>query len=261
MGIGAILVARGATVDPDQELARALAAAATHFDAAGLACDYAALGASPERGHLAVCLAALETFDPGQVRIGARMAFWINIFNAGVLRDAPELAFAGDEREMATFFERPRLGIFAQRYSLDDIYHGLLRGNAPAHGSLHAPMRRDDPRLAHMPIAFDERLHFALFRGSRASPAFRVFEGGRLDLQLEDAATQYVQRMTLVEQDGGTVTAPKLMQWYAADFGGARGVLEFVLARLDDAALERVERAGGRIRLRYGAFDWTLERR
>jgi hypothetical protein len=64
-----------------------------------------------------------------------------------------------------------------------------------------------------------------------------------------------------VEPDGGTVTAPKLMQWYAADFGGERGVLEFVLARLDDAALERVERAGGRIRLRYGAFDWTLERR
>lgn len=248
-------------MDPDQELARALAAAATHFDAEGRACDYAALGASRERGHLAVCLAALETFDPRQVRIAAQMAFWINIFNAGVLRDAPELAFAADEQEVATFFERPRLGIFAQRYSLDDIYHGLLRGNAPAHGRLHAPMRRDDPRLAHMPIAFDERLHFALFGGSRASPAFRVFEGGRLDLQLEDAATRYVQRMTLVEQDGGTVTAPKLMQWYAADFGGERGVLEFVLARLDDAALERLERAGGRIRLRYGAFDWTLDRR
>jgi hypothetical protein len=112
-----------------------------------------------------------------------------------------------------------------------------------------------------MPIAFDERLHFALFRGSRSSPALRVFEGGRLDLQLEDAATRYVRRLARVEPDGGTVTAPKLMQWYAADFGGERGVLEFVLARLDDAALERVERAGGRIRLRYGAFDWTLERR
>jgi hypothetical protein len=246
---------------PDEELAPALAAAATHFDAEGLACDYAALGASRERGHLAVCLAALETFDPRRVRIAAQMAFWINIFNAGVLRDAPELAFAGDEQEMATFFARPRLRIFAQQYSLDEIYHGLLRGNVPAHGRLHAPMRRDDPRLAHMPIAFDERLHFALFRGSRSSPAFRVFEGGRLDLQLEEAATHYVRRMARVEHDGATVTAPKLLQWYASDFGGERGVLEFVLARLDDASLERVERAGGRLRLRYGAFDWTLERR
>jgi hypothetical protein len=246
---------------PDRELALALAAAATHFDAEGLACDYAVLAASRERGHLAVCLGALQTFDPGQVRIAAQMAFWINIFNAGVLRDAPELEFAGDEEEIETFFERPRLAIFGQQYSLDDIYHGLLRGNAPAHGRLQAPMRRDDPRLAHMPIAFDERLHFALFRGSRSSPAFRVFEGGKLDLQLEEAATHYVRRMARVEHDGATVTAPKLLQWYASDFGGERGVLEFVLARLDDASLERVERAGGRIRLRYGAFDWTLNRR
>ena len=248
-------------MDPGEELARALAAAATHFDAEGLACDYAALAASRERGHLAVCLAALETFDPGQVRIAARMAFWINVFNAGVLRDAPELEFAGEEQGMATFFERPRLGIFAQRYSLDEVYHGLLRGNVPAHGRMQAPMRRDDPRLAHMPIAFDERLHFALFRGARSSPAFRVFEAGKLDLQLEEAATQYVRRMARVEDDGGALTAPKLLQWYANDFGGERGVLEFVLARLDDAALERVERRGGRIRLRYGAFDWTLNRR
>lgn len=248
-------------MDPGEELARALAAAAAYFDAGGLVCDYAALAASRERGHLAVCLAALETFDPGQVRIAARMAFWINVFNAGVLRDAPELEFAGDEPETAAFFERPRLSIFAQRYSLDEIYHGLLRGNVPVHGRLQAPMRRDDPRLAHMPIAFDERLHFALFRGARSSPAFRVFDAGKLDVQLEEAATQYVRRMARVEDDGSTVTAPKLLQWYANDFGGERGVLEFVLARLDDAVLERVERRGGRIRLRYGAFDWTLNRR
>ena len=248
-------------MEPEHKLAQALAAAAVHFDAQGLACDYRALAASRERGHLAVCLAELETFDPKQVRIAAQMSFWINLSNAGVLRDAPELEFAGDEQEMQTFFERPRLRIFGQPYSLDEIYHGLLRGNAPAHGRLQAPMRRDDPRLAHMPIAFDERLHFALYRGSRSSPAFRVFEGGKLDLQLEQAATEYVQRLARVEHDGATLTAPKLLQWYAEDFGGERGVLEFVVARLDDAALERVERAGGRIRLRYGAFDWTLNRR
>ena len=232
-----------------------------HFDAPGLACDYRALAASRERGHLAVCLARLEDFDPKQVRIAAQMAFWINLFNAAVLRDAPELTLAGDEREMEAFFERPRLRIFGHQFSLDEIYHGLLRGNAPAHGRLQAPMRRDDPRLAHMPIAFDERLHFALFRGTRSSPAFRVFEGGKLDLQLEEAATEYVQRLARVEHDGATLTAPKLLQWYAEDFGGERGVLEFVLARLDDASLERAERAGERIRLRYGTFDWTLNRR
>ncbi len=248
-------------MEPDRELAQALAALAAHFDAEGLACDYAALAASRERGHLAVCLARLETLDPRQVRIAAKLAFWINVFNAGVLRDAPELEFAGGERDMEAFFERPRLRIFGQQFSLDEIYHGLLRGNLPAHGRLHAPMLRDDPRLAHMPIAFDERLHFALFRGSRSSPAFRVFESGMLEVQLEEAAALYLQRMAQVERDGSAVTVPKLLQWYAKDFDGESGVLEFVLRRLDDASVERAERNIGRIKLRYGAFDWTLNRR
>jgi len=248
-------------MEPDRELPQALAALAKYFDAEGLACDYAALAASGERGHLAVCLAELETFDPEQVRIAAQMAFWINVFNAGVLRDAPELEISGDVEEIGTFFERPRLKIFGQQFSLNEIYHGLLRGNVPAHGRLQVPMRRDDPRLAYMPIAFDERLHFALFCGARSSPAFRVFDGGELDVQLEEAAERYIRRMTRVEPDGSVLTVPKLLQWYAKDFGGESGVLEFVLGRLDDASLELAERDIGHLKLRYGAFDWTLNRR
>lgn len=248
-------------MEPERELPQALAAVAAHFDAEGLACDYAALAASRERGHLAVCLAGLETFDPRQVRIAAQTAFWINVFNAGVLRDAPELELDASERGMEEFFERPRLRIFGQPFSLDEIHHGLLRGNVPAHGRLRAPMRRDDPRLAYTPIALDERLHFALFRASRSSPAFCVFEGGKLDLQLEDAAARYIRRMVQVEGDGSVVAMPKLLQWYAEDFGGESEVLEFVLRRLDDASLERAERNLGRLKLRYDAFDWTLNRR
>lgn len=248
-------------MEPDRELPQALAALAKYFDGEGLACDYAALAASRERGHLAVCLANLERFDPGLVRIGAQMAFWINVHNAGVLRDAPELYISGDEEELVAFFERPRLEIHGQAYSLDDIYHGLLRGNVPAHGKLLAPMRRDDPRLAYMPIAFDERLHFALFRGSRSSPAFRVFEGGRLDVELEEAAARYIRRLAKVEADGSAVTVPKLLQWYAKDFGGESEMLEFVLRRLDEASAERADRNIAHLKIRYDAYDWALGRR
>ena len=250
-------------MDPDRDLPQALAALGAYFDAEGLACDYAALAASRERGHLAVCLAALETFDPRQVRIAAQMAFWVNVFNAGVLRDAPELALELEAAEPGTlaFFGRPRLTIFGLQFSLDDIYHGLLRGNAAAHGRLQAPMRRDDPRLAYTPIAFDERVHFALFGGARSSPAFCVFAGGSLDAQLEGAATRYIRRLAQVAPDGSAVTVPRLLQWYAKDFGDERDVLEFVLNRLDEASLERAERNISRLKLRFDAYDWTLNRR
>jgi hypothetical protein len=250
-------------MEPDRELPQALAAMVRFFDAEGQACDVDALTAAGERGHLAVCLAELESFDPKRVRIAAQTAFWINVFNAGVLRDAPELGLEleGAEQDRAAFFERPRLKIFGQLFSLDDIYHGLLRGNAPAHGRLHAPMKRDDPRLAYTPIAFDERVHFALYCGARSSPAFRVFEGGKLDAQLEAAAVRYLRRMTQVEPDGSALSVPKLLQWYAKDFGGENGVLEFVLRRLDDAAVELAERNIERITVRYAANDWALTRR
>ena len=152
----------------DQPLAAALEAAkAAHFDPRGAAGDYATLAASPERARLAACLAEIEGFDIRRAHIPSQMAFWINVFNAGVLRDASELRLAASARDVQGFFERPRLKVGAHQYSLDEIEHGLLRGNAPKPGSKRAPMERGDPRLEYMPILFDERMHFGLHSACR----------------------------------------------------------------------------------------------
>jgi hypothetical protein len=151
--------------------------------------------------------------------------------------------------------------MFGHRFSLDDIHHGLLRGNLPKHGRQRGPMGRDDPRRAYMPIAYDERMHFAMYCAVRSSPALRVFEPGKVDVQLEEAAADYIQRTARVEREGAVVTAPRLLQWYAQDFGGESGVLEFVLGRLDEQAVEKVDRKRGRVKLQYSGFDWALNRR
>jgi hypothetical protein len=246
----------------EQQLAEALGAVrSAHFDAGGTACDYTAFTASREHGRLAACLSGLDSFDPKQVRFGAQTAFWINVFNAGVLRDCAELALLASERDREAFFERPRLKVAGHAFSLDDIYHGLLRGNLPKHGHLRAPMSRTDPRLAYMPIAFDERMHLALHTAARSSPALRSFDPGKLDVQLEQAAADYIQRTSRVERDGTRVVAPKLLHWYAKDFGGETGVLAFVLGRLDDASVDLADRHLGREKLKYEDFDWRLNGR
>jgi len=246
----------------EQRLEEVLAAVrAAHFDADGTACDYAAFTASREHGRLAACLSELDSFDPKRVRFGAQTAFWINVFNAGVLRDAAELQFSSSERDRDAFFERPRLKVSGHSFSLDDIYHGLLRGNLPKHGHLRSPMSRTDPRLAYMPIAFDERMHLALHTAARSSPALRAFQGGKLDVQLEQAAASYIQRTSRVEREGALVMAPRLLHWYAKDFGGERGVLAFVLGRLDDESVDMADRHRGREKLKYADFDWRLNLR
>jgi Protein of unknown function, DUF547 len=247
----------------DRQLGEAIEAAkAAHFDARGAACDYAALAASRERGLLSDSLAGLEGIDVRRMQIPAQMAFWINVFNAGVLRDAQELAAAASVPQVEAFFERPRLRIGAHSYSLDDIEHGLLRGNVPKPGRKRAPMPRGDPRLDYMPIVFDERMHFGLHSACRSSPPLRVFEEGKLDRQLEEAAADYVRRTVRVERRGAVISVPRLFRWFADDFGGEGSIVEFVVARIEDeAAVEMVDRRLGSVKLYYTEFDWKLNRK
>ena len=239
----------------DSQLAEALEAAkAAHFDAAGAACDYAALATSKERGKLAACLASLERFDPKRLSIPGQTAFWLNAYNACVLHDAAEFGAEG-------FFERRRVRVAGHDWSLDDIEHGLLRGNVPKYGSLRAPMKKSDPRLAFVPLTYDERMHFAMYCACRSSPPLRVLHGERLDAELEAAARDYLRATVRVKDEGARIKVPKIFRWYADDFGGESGVLEFVVARLDEASVELVDRRQGSVRLKYHDFDWTPNHR
>lgn len=246
----------------DKELAEALEAVrAEHFDPAGVACDFTALAASQERARLAECLEALGAFQPGRVRIPAQSAFWVNIFNAAVLRDSTELAQAQGVRGVEGFFERTRLTVGGQGFSLDDIEHGMLRGNVPKYGKFGTPMKRSDPRLAHVPLAFDERIHFGLYSACRSSPPLRVLHGERADAELEAAARDYVRGTVRLKDDGARMKVPRIFRWYRDDFGGERGVLDFVVAHLDDADVELIDQRRGKVRIEYLEFDWTLSRK
>jgi Protein of unknown function, DUF547 len=245
---------------PAVALAQALQAAREHhFDPAGLRCDYAGLRRSGEREALAAALEGLEGFDPRGTPIPGPIVFWLNAYNACALLAALEAFPGADMRRVERFYERARVCVAGLAYSLDDIEHGLLRGNAHKQGKLFGPLGRDDPRLAFTPLIFDERIHFALYSACRSTPALRVYHAGRLEAQLEEAARAYLRQCVRVEQEGAIVVAPPQMHWYARDFGGESGALEFVLARLeDDAAIEMVDRRKGRVKLRFADYDWVL---
>ena len=163
---------------------------------------------------------------------------------------------------MEAFFERQRLRIGEHSYSLDDIHHGLLRGNVAKPGRSQPPMRRGDPRLEYMPIVFEERMHFALHSACRSSPPLRAFDGGKLARQIEHAAAEYIRRNVRVERSGAVLVLPRIFRWFGEDFGGDGGIVDFVVARIDDEALvDMIDRRLGAVTLRYAEFDWTLNRR
>jgi hypothetical protein len=220
----------------EKELGDALEAVrAAHVNADG-ACDFAALVASREHGRLAATLGALADFDPRRMRLPAQNAFWLNLHNACVLRDALELHVEG-------FANRSRVRVAGNAWSLEDIEHGVLRGM----------LKRSDPRAAYMPVAYDERMHFGIYTARRSSPPLRVFRPDSLERQLEEATERYL-RSTVEARDEEfrvKLRLPILFKLYAEDFGDERDVLEFVLARLDDAVAELVDRRDGRVKFKY----------
>jgi Protein of unknown function, DUF547 len=179
-----------------------------------------------------------------------------------VLRDARELESAAGVRDVEGFFERPRLRIGEHSYSLDDIEHGLLRGNVAKPGRSRTPMVRGDVRLQYMPIVFEERMHFALHSACRSSPPLRAFDGGKLDRQIEQATVDYIRRSVRVERRGAVLFLPRIFRWFAEDFGGDSGIIDFVVSRIDDEALvDMIDQRHGAVALRYAEFDWALNRR
>jgi len=230
-----------------------------HFDAAGRAGDYVALR-RPENAHrLEAAVAALAEFDPRALPIPEPIAFWINAYNATVVLAARACAPGEPVTGIAGLFDRPRITICRQAFSLDDIEHGLLRGNAPKYGRWSGPLGRDDPRLAFTPRLYDERVHFALFSACRSSHALRVFGLQSVGADLEAAVRDCVRREVRVADDGAWIEVPRLFKWYPGDFGGESGVIDFVLARIDDeAVVDRVDVRRGDVKLIYKAFDWTL---
>ena len=79
-----------------QAVQDALAAAKTVYASS----DLAAFCASAEHAGLVAGIARLDGFDFRRVLIRAQTAFWLNVFNAVVLRDIAELAGAARVREI-----------------------------------------------------------------------------------------------------------------------------------------------------------------
>lgn len=59
-------------------------------------------------------------------------------------------------------------------YSLNDIEHGMLRGNQKHPMSYRRVFGFNDKRLESAVVVWDPRIHFALNRGTKSCPALQV---------------------------------------------------------------------------------------
>ena len=218
--------------------------------------DYAGLRA--HREDLDRYLDALSKTDPAELERATRedrLAFWINAYNACVLRliidhyptigrdraaDADRRAHTPPEksiRQIPETWTAPFCRIAERDRSLDGIESGILR-----------------------PIG-DPRMHFALSCAARGCSglADSAYRGDRLDEQLDRAVRRFVRDPRHVQIERGAppvLRVNKFLDWYKEDFGGTAGLVAFLRRYLPSRDADLL-RPGG-VRVEYLDFDWSL---
>lgn len=219
-------------------------------DPSALAIDYLLATRTVAPARAAELQQELATIDPVQLRAalandGARVAFWVDVYNAAVLRQ-PAYDFSS-WRTRSRFFSRPAVTIAGRRLSLDAIEHGILRRSrlklglgyatnpAPSSFEREQRVRRVDPRI-----------HFALNCAAASCPPIAAYRAEHIEAQLDLATRGYLQQTA--RQRAGHLEIPAVFLWFMGDFGGPPGVRCFL--RLHDVE-------GWGRPLRFGEWDWT----
>jgi hypothetical protein len=122
----------------------------------------------------------------------AKLAFWINIYNALVVHGILTLNIKKSIKEVSSFFNMVCYNVGSHIFSLDDIEHGILRGNKKKHLLSRRPFPDSDPRKRFIVEEVDPRIHFALVCGSNSCPPIDVYEASEIDEQLEVVTSGFI---------------------------------------------------------------------
>jgi hypothetical protein len=207
------------------------------------AVEYAALARQADTA-LVPYLHRLATAQPSDWSPRARLAFWINAYNAHTLKlivDHYPVASIQDiagPSEGKTPFQRPVGRVADTVRTLDDIEHEIIRE------------RFDDPRI-----------HFALVCAAASCPRLRreAYVGPRLNAQLDAQARHFLHddQKNRIPADGGTIALSRLLKWYGSDFGPTPAAIQAELAPYFDGAV-RDSLAQGAYEVRFLPYDWSL---
>jgi len=235
---------------------------AKFIDAERGAVRYGSIRGSEEFERYKGLTRGLRSFDLRSLKDrGQRLAFWTNIYNTAVIHGVIELGLERSVKEYPGFFDRITYEIGGFRFSLNEMEHGLLRGNQRHPYRVLRPFHERDPRLQFTIVPMDPRIHFALVCGARSCPPIGFYEAEQIDFQLGLAAMSFINSPQVkILPEEKTVSISMIFKWYKIDFGGSdKTLLDTLLNYLDEGKDKAfLEENRNQIRIRYQPYDWNL---
>ena len=203
-------------------------------------------GFRQDRAALDRYVVSLQDVQPSQLGSRqAQLAFWINAYNANVVKGVLDHYPITSVKEVKGFFDRLRYRVAGRELTLNEI-----EGEGRALG--------------------DWRVHFAVVCASSSCPLLRAeaYAEERLDAQLTEQTRQFLdnpQRGLRIE--GGTLWVSKIFDWYTTDFIPTKELGLFrrltpekLLPVLAPYLTPEVQRAVRQqtLELRFMEYDWSL---
>lgn len=214
-----------------------------------------------ERGKLDAFLAQIAHASVDRLSPDERAAFWINAYNATVLRTVIDhYPIAGKAasypsksiRQIPGAFERLTHQVAGRTLTLDQIEQTVL-------------IEFNDPRI-----------YLALGRGAEGGGRLRseAYSAARLEEQLREAASECVSRQQCIAVDrtNDRVVISPIFSWREKEFAAAyadkaskvfdqrspieRAVLAFAQPKLLTTEKEQLEK--NTFKVEFGKFDWAL---
>lgn len=209
--------------------------------------DYAALKAQPRDLHAYLdTLAAVTKADFERWKKPEQVAFLLNLYNASTLKLVTDHHPVTSIKKIGGLLRSPWslkvVRVWGDRLSLDEIEHEWLRS-----------ARYAEPRI-----------HFGLVCAAKSCPPLRpeAYAAERLDAQLGEQGRAFLRDTTKNRFDAETRTLwlSQIFEWFEADFtDGGKSVVEFVRPYLPEPAAAAL--AGGKVKVRYLDYDWSLNGR
>jgi hypothetical protein len=225
--------------------------------------DYELLKESSEYHEYRVLTNGLRNYDLARLA-GRRekLAFWVNLYNTIVVDGIVSLGIKLSVKEVPEFFSRVKYTIGPYAFSPDDVEHGILRGNSRPWFRPFRQFGATDPRKGWIISPVDPRIHFALVCGSRSCAPIDHYDAENIYAQLDAAAMSFVNSSeVLVLPEERKVLMSDIFRWYENDFGGIKGIIDFIYDYLaDNEARMFLRKHSGELSIEYLHYDWNLNR-
>jgi len=198
---------------------------------------YEALRSNSEHvAALDAYVAAIAAANPEPWSMDARLAFYINAYNALTIHSVLELWPVTSVMQEDGFFEEREHEVAGETLTLNGLENEVIREG------------------------FSEpRIHFAVNCASKGCPPLHgePFTAENLESNLETLTTEFVRSTTRIR--GRRVQVSQLFEWFEGDFEEAGGVRAFLARYLEGEAKAAVENE--RTRITHFEYDWDLNGR